>query len=108
MLFRSAAAPALLLGPVAVEPALRGLGIGVTLIRRTLAKASREGHRIAVLVGDADYYRRFGFEAAEGYGIAMPAQPDRLMVKALAPGALAGVSGDIRRWRESGRAGMAA
>ena len=94
--------------PVAVEPALRGLGIGVTLIRRTLAKATREGHRIAALVGDADYYTRFGFEAAEGHGIAMPGQPDRLMVKALAPGALAGVSGDIRRWSNGGRRVIAA
>ena len=103
-----AAVPALLLGPVAVEPALRGLGIGVTLIRRTLAMACREGHRIAVLVGDADYYTRFGFKAAEGTGIAMPGQPDRLMVKALAAGALDGVSGDIRSWRAAGRRTMAA
>lgn len=101
-------APALLLGPVAVEPALRGLGIGVTLIRRTLAKARREGHRIAVLVGDADYYTRFGFKPAEGSGIAMPGQPDRLMVKALAPGALTGVSGDIQAWHKDGRRIMAA
>jgi len=100
--------PALLLGPVAVEPSLRGLGIGVTLIRRTLAKARRDGHRLAVLVGDADYYQRFGFEAAERRGIVMPGQPDRLMVKALAPGALDGVSGVIRSWREAGRRIMAA
>jgi predicted N-acetyltransferase YhbS len=103
-----AAVPALLLGPVAVEPALRGLGIGVTLIRRTLAKACREGHRLAVLVGDADYYTRFGFEAAESHGVAMPGQPTRLMVKALVPGALTGVSGDIRSWRDAGRRVMAA
>jgi predicted N-acetyltransferase YhbS len=103
-----AAVPALLLGPVAVEPALRGLGIGVTLIRRTLAKARREGHRIAVLVGDADYYTRFGFRPAEGFGIAMPGQPDRLMVKPLVAGALEGVSGDIRAWSKGARRVMAA
>lgn len=103
-----AAVQALLLGPVAVEPSLRGLGIGVTLIRRTLAKACRDGHRLAVLVGDADYYQRFGFEAAENHGIVMPGQPDRLMVKALAPGALAGVSGDVRPCRKAGRRVIAA
>lgn len=96
-----AAVPALLLGPVAVEPALRGLGIGVTLIRRTLAKACRDGHRLAVLVGDRDYYERFGFAMAEPYGIVMPGQPDRLMVRALAAGGLDGVSGAIRSWREA-------
>lgn len=99
----AAATPALLLGPVAVEPALRGLGIGVTLIRRTLAKATRLGHRVVVLVGDADYYERFGFESAEKHGIAMPGQPSRLMAKALVPGALDEVAGDIRSWRETGR-----
>jgi len=98
-----AAAPALLLGPVAVEPSLRGLGIGVTLIRRTLAKACRDGHRLAVLVGDRDYYERFGFTMAEPHGIVMPHQPDRLMVKALAADGLEGVSGAIRSWREAGR-----
>ncbi len=70
--------------------------------------ARREGHRIAVLVGDADYYTRFGFKTAEGTGITMPGQPDRLMVKALASGALEGVSGDIRAWRAGGRRVMAA
>lgn len=103
-----ASAPALLLGPVAVEPALRGLGIGVTLIRRTLGKAVREGHRIAVLVGDADYYTRFGFEAAERHDVVMPGQPDRLMVKALVPGAMEGVKGDIRAWRNGRRRVIAA
>lgn len=96
--------PALLLGPVAVEPSLRGLGIGVTLIRRTLAKARRMGHRVVVLVGDKDYYERFGFSAAEPYGIAMPGQAERLMVKALVPGALDEVSGDITSCRKGTRA----
>ena len=99
----AAATPALLLGPVAVEPALRGLGIGVTLIRRTLAKACRDGHKLAVLVGDRDYYERFGFTMAEPHGIFMPNQPDRLMVKPLTMGGLDGVSGAIRSWREAGR-----
>lgn len=92
--------PALLLGPVAVEPHLKGRGIGVTLIRRTLAKARRMGHRIVVLVGDADYYERFGFAAAEPYGIWMPGQKDRFMVNALVPGALEGVHGPLRSRRD--------
>ncbi len=92
--------PALLVGPVAVEPRLKGRGIGVTLIRRTLAKARRTGHRIAVLVGDADYYERFGFVAAEPYDIWMPGQNGRFMVKALVAGALDGVHGGLVSWRE--------
>lgn len=92
--------PALLLGPVAVEPRLKGRGIGVTLIRRTLSKARRGGHRIAVLVGDAEYYARFGFVAAEPFGLWMPGQAERFMVKPLVAGALDGVRGGLRSWRE--------
>lgn len=102
------AVPALLLGPLAVEPSLRGHGIGVTLIRRTLAMARRAGHRIVVLVGDADYYGRFGFAPAEPSGITMPGQPDRLMVNALAPDALDGVEGPISSSRKGRGATCAA
>lgn len=90
--------PALLLGPIAVDPELRGLGIGISLIRRTIAQARVDGHRLAVLVGDADYYKRVGFTSADDFGITMPGQPDRLMVKALTAGGLDGVGGPVRRW----------
>lgn len=90
------AVPALLLGPLAVEPSLSGRGIGVTLIRRTLAKAKRAGYRTVILVGDADYYSRFGFVPAARRGIRMPGEPDRLMVKILAPEPTGLVEGSVR------------
>ena len=92
--------PSLLLGPLAVEPSLRGFGIGVTLIRRTLAMARRQGHRIVVLVGDSDYYGRFGFVAASDHQIQMQGEPDRLMVRGLTPGALEGIVGQVLPWRD--------
>ena len=91
------AVPAVLMGPVGVLPDRRGEGIGVALVRHTLGMARDLGYGICVLVGDAAYYQRFDFEPAEKYGISMPGQPNRLMVKALVDGALDGVSGEIRR-----------
>lgn len=90
------AVPALLMGPLAVEPSLRGHGIGVTLIRRTLAKAARAGHRTVILVGDAAYYSRFGFIDAASRAIRMAGEADRLMVKFLAPEPRGLVEGSVR------------
>lgn len=54
-------APALLLGPVAVDPALRGQGVGRALIHATLARVRADGSSLVFLVGDLSYYRQFGF-----------------------------------------------
>ncbi|HYM32354.1 MAG TPA: N-acetyltransferase [Candidatus Cybelea sp.] len=89
--------PAVLLGPVAVNPARRGEGMGKALIRHTLELARRLGHRICVLVGDRDYYEPFGFRNAGEAGLELPgwADPERFQVRELTPGALKGVSGMI-------------
>ena len=94
-----AAIPALLLGPLAVDPERRGEGIGVALMYRGIEAATRAGHRLAVLVGERNYYARFGFEPAGPTGIYMPGEPKRLMVRALTADGLEGVSGRIRRGR---------
>ncbi len=95
----SAFTPALLLGPLAVSPELQGRGVGRALMRRTLDLATDAGHNLILLVGDAAYYRAFGFVPAVPCGITMPNEaPGRVMVKALVPGALDGVSGTITRW----------
>jgi predicted N-acetyltransferase YhbS len=89
--------PAVLLGPVAVRPAVQGQGMGKALIRRTLALATSLGHRICVLVGDREYYEPFGFINAAKLGLELPGwvDLDRFQVQALVPGALNGVSGMI-------------
>ncbi len=94
------ASPALLLGPLAVAPDRRAEGIGAELIGRSLARARRAGGRIVVAVGRLDYYGRFGFGRAAAHGIQMPGEAaDRLLVRALADGALATVRGPVRPWR---------
>jgi predicted N-acetyltransferase YhbS len=56
--------PALLLGPLAVDPEGRSRGIGAALMNRALSEARRRGHRIILLVGDEPYCAKFGFSAA--------------------------------------------
>jgi len=52
--------PALLLGPLTIEPPFRGRGIGARMLERALAEARRAGHRLILLVGDEPYYARAG------------------------------------------------
>ena len=101
--------PALLLGPLAVNPERRGEGIGRTLVAQTLDWAMLAGHKLCVLVGDLDYYRQFGFHPAMPHGLVMPKEktPERLQVRELSPGSLAAFKGTISPWRSVRRRGLA-
>ncbi len=97
ILIGAADTPALLLGPLAVDPTRRGEGIGRMLVARTLDQAMLSGHRLVLLVADPGYYEQFGCLPAAPFGFAMPQEkPERLWVRPLAPGALRGVSGIIK------------
>lgn len=89
---------ALLLGPLAVDPAVKNAGIGAALMRQAVAEARRLGHPAILLVGDAPYYGRFGFSAGKTGGLAMPGpyERHRLLALELVPGALDGARGLIR------------
>ena len=67
----------LVLGPLAVDACLHGQGIGSRLMRRALNRAASLGHQSVLLVGDADYYARFGFSAALTQQITLPGPVDR-------------------------------
>ena len=90
--------PALLLGPLTVEPPFRSRGIGRQLIERALQEARAKAHRLIVLVGDEPYYGRLGFKRIPKGLASMPGpvDPARLLVAELVPGAFEGVSGPIR------------
>jgi predicted N-acetyltransferase YhbS len=79
-----------LLGPLAVEPALRGRGIGVALMDATVRALDARGLP-AMLIGDAPYYGRWGFAAgATGrWRLPGPVEPERLLLRAAAPEAWA-------------------
>lgn len=97
-----AGTPALLLGPVAVHPTRQGEGLGALLITESLSLAAARGWTRVILVGDEPYYRRFGFTraAARALDYPPPTNPDRLLARALGPGAFGGVAGMVRRWEE--------
>jgi predicted N-acetyltransferase YhbS len=89
--------PALILGPLAVETGSRNLGVGAALITCALAAAGARGHRAVILLGDAPYYARFGFSAAETGELALPGtfERERLLGLELVAGALDGASGMV-------------
>ena len=90
--------PALLLGPLTVEPPFRGRGVGRKLLDRAIADTRARGNKLIVLVGDEPYYGRVGFKAIPKGTVTMPGPVDRrrLLVLELAEGAFDGVSGPVR------------
>jgi predicted N-acetyltransferase YhbS len=85
------------LGPLAVDPSCRKLGIGAALMSHALATARARGHGAVLLLGDAPYYARFGFSALKTGELRLPGpfERDRLLGLELREGALDGASGMI-------------
>ena len=92
------ARPALLLGPLAVARSHRSMGVGSALMREALWRAATRGHRAVLLVGDAPYYARFGFEAAltRDLDLPGPVERERFLAFEIVPGALDGTKGMVR------------
>jgi predicted N-acetyltransferase YhbS len=90
--------PALMLGPLTIEPPFRRRGIGLALMEHALAAAKASGQRLVVLVGDEPYYAKAGFKRIpKGQArLPGPVDPRRLLVAELAEGAFEGVTGPIR------------
>lgn len=85
VLFSRMQAPftALGLAPVSVSPDRQRSGIGGRLIREGLDRARRDGWQVVVVLGDPDYYRRFGFEPALAAGFESPYAGPHLMAMPL-------------------------
>ena len=73
---------ALGLGPVAVMPARQRQGIGGALIREALRQADALGEELVFVVGDPDYYGRFGFTAEAAAPFSSPYAGPHLMARA--------------------------
>ncbi|EMA67688.1 acetyltransferase [Halorubrum aidingense JCM 13560] len=82
------------LAPVGVLPEHQREGVGSALIRRGIARCRAAGVDAVVVLGDPEYYGRFGFERASGYELDNEYGADEaFMVKPLYEGALDGVNG---------------
>ena len=62
----------LTLAPVAVEPKLQKRGLGRLLIKRGLQIAKTMGFNFVCVLGDSEYYSRFGFKKASFWKIYPP------------------------------------
>jgi predicted N-acetyltransferase YhbS len=87
-----------LLGPLVVDPQVKGKGYGKALVAEGLARAKGEGFSLVLLVGDMPYYGRFGFAPVVPGKITLPGpvDPARLLAVALEAGALDGAAGPVK------------
>jgi len=79
-------AKALGLGPIGVDPAQQGHGIGAALMREAIERAQTTDYTLIALLGHPGYYPRFGFApAAETLGVTTTydAPPEAWMALAL-------------------------
>ncbi len=75
--------PIVLVGPVAVTPELQGKGLGHKLMHAMLEAAQQMGDPVMVMIGDPEYYERFGFSASQtaGWKLPGPWEPRRLLAR---------------------------
>lgn len=88
---------AMLLGPLAVQPAFKNLGIGRRLVAMALEAAAGAGAEAVILVGDEPYYGPLGFKRFPRGQVSMPrpVDPDRVLWHEIAPGAVARLTGEV-------------
>ena len=82
---RIGGAPAIFLGPLAVEAAFRNSGAGGRLVAAACAAAEAAGAAAVLLVGDPPYFERFGFAVADGIELPGPVDRKRVMLRVLSP-----------------------
>ncbi len=88
----------LVLGPVSVLPEFQKQGIGGQLIIVGHQKARELGFQSVILIGHPEYYPRFGYKTASGWGLKVAMElpsDDVFMAVELAENALSGVSGMV-------------
>ena len=97
--------PAVLLGPLAIAPELRGLGYGKALMWHAMAQARMQGHSRIILVGDPEYYNQFGFRRDLALNIQLPGwvEERRFLALELVAGAMIGVHGMIGKSQKKPR-----
>jgi putative acetyltransferase len=90
--------PGLGLAPLAVLPAHQRRGVGARLVEVALKRAKLLGYAYVTVLGQPEYYPRFGFTRASRFGLRYEQQvPDEVFTaQELLPGALDGVTGEVR------------
>jgi putative acetyltransferase len=86
---------ALALAPVSVIPTKQRSGIGSALIKRAVSKARDEGWSAIFVLGDLNYYERFGFDQGAAAGFTSPYAGRHFMVLKLSL-SLPATTGELR------------
>lgn len=78
------------LAPLAVAPSAQRRGIGSALVRAGLHECAHAGCDAVVVLGDPQYYSRFGFLPASGHGLrcSFDAPPEAFMLVEFRPGSV--------------------
>ncbi|MBA8910005.1 GNAT family N-acetyltransferase [Aminobacter ciceronei] len=86
-----------MLGPLAVRPDFKNMGIGRKLVAMALAAAEKSNEPAVILVGDEPYYGPLGFVRIPRGQIEMPRPVDlnRLLAHEIVPGAVAELTGEV-------------
>lgn len=86
------------LAPMAVHPDRQRRGVGTRLVRAGRDACAARGVDALVVLGHPDYYPRFGFRPARGFGLTCPydVPDDAFLALELTPDALRDVAGRIR------------
>jgi predicted N-acetyltransferase YhbS len=77
--------PIAFLGPIVVDDAFRGQGIGKALISACVEATFAKGLRAVLLVGSHSYFKPFGFEKAPNLTLPGPVDPNRLLIRCSQP-----------------------
>jgi putative acetyltransferase len=86
---------ALALAPVSVIPTRQRSGVGSALIKEAANRARREGWAAIFVLGDPNYYKRFGFDRQAAAGFTSPYAGHHFMVLKLSP-SLPVTTGELR------------
>lgn len=96
-----------LLGPLAVRPSHKNLGIGRELVRIVLGLAEKSGSNAVLLVGDPPYYAPLGFAPTKPGALSMPGpfDPRRLLAACYGDVGAMALEGEIRHRDRKTKAG---
>ena len=87
----------LLMGPIAVHPTFQGEGLGAYLINFSIKESRKYGWERAVLIGDIEYYKSFGFFQQNYNKIDFPSPTDskRILLLEIKNRSFDGIKGQV-------------
>ena len=87
--------PALALAPVSVLPTRQRSGVGSALVQSAVNRARSEGWKAIFVLGDPNYYERFGFDSGAAAYFSSPYSGPHFMMLKLSQ-SLPASSGELR------------